>query len=192
MTGTKPNLARSDLVQDALKVFPVNLTDFRVWDAPQTNLPGTSAADDLALADGSGFGVSAPSIETSELKAAGATTRRARAFIRIPAEYDAGETVLIRISAGMVTTVADNTATVDVEAYEVDREGGIGSDLCNTSATSINSLTFSDKDFTIDASGLSPGDWLDVRISVAVNDAASGTEVKARIGSVELVCDVKG
>lgn len=183
-------IARSKLAQDTFKPYVVPLTDFRVHDALQTVLPGTSANDDLAL-DGGTFGTSAPTLRTGDVKTA-TVTRYARALIRLPAEFDDGESVTLRLVAGMLTTVADTSATVDVECYAVDKEGSIGSDLCSTSAKSINSLTFADQDFTIDGSGLVAGDWLDVRITVAVTDSATATAVIAAIASVELLCDVRG
>jgi hypothetical protein len=61
----------------------------------------------------------------------------------------AGETITLRLSAGMLTTVASSSCTVDVEMYLTNRESLVsGSDLCATSATTINSLTFANKDFT--------------------------------------------
>ena len=184
-------IARSKLALDTLAEYPVKLTDFRVWDAMQTNLPGTSASDDLAIIGGT-FGSAAPVLQTYDVKAAGSVTLRARVTLSMPAEYAAAETVQLRVRGGMTTTVADNSATVDIEAYKIDEFGGIGSDLCSTAAQSINSLTAGDKDFTISASTLSAGDQLDVRITVAVNDAATGTAVKATLGKVSLLCDVRG
>lgn len=192
ITGTFPNYPRSSAIQESLAVFPIDLTSFRVHDAFQTNLPGTSATDDLGLIGGT-FGTGVPSLETYDVGSVGATTLYARCMVILPIEYVAAETVQIRLSAGMVTTVADTTATVDVEIYESARDGlKTGSDLCTTAATSANSLTFSNYDFTVTATTLSPGDWLDMRLAFAVNDAATGPEVKGRIGSVELLCDVKG
>lgn len=191
VNGSMPSIARSGLTQDANQVFSVPLSAFRVWDAIATNLPGTSANDDLGLAGGT-FGTDGPKLTTGDLKAAGATTRYARAQLRLPPEYDDGETVTLRISGGMETTVSDTTATVDVEAYKVDREGSVGSDICATAATTINSLTFANVDFTITATGLAAGDLLDVRIAVAVNDAATGTAVIASLGAVELLLDIRG
>jgi len=184
-------IARAKLAQDTLSRFPVKLTDLRVWDAFQTNLPGTSATDDLGLYGGT-FGSASPQIKTYDLKAAGAQTLYARVQIPLPAEYDAGETVTLRLHAGMETTVADTSATVDVEAYESDSEGGISADLCATAAQTINSLVKADKDFTITPTDLVAGDMLDVRITVAVNDAATGTAVIAAIGAIELLCDIRG
>jgi hypothetical protein len=163
-----------------------------VWDAYQTNLPGTSANDDLGLIGGT-FATGSPSIQTSDLGGAGATSRYARAMIPLPVEYVDGETVILRFRAGMVTTVADTTATLDVEAFESDREAGIGADLCATAATTINSTTLADKDFTITATTLAAGEWLDVRIHIAINDAGDGgAGITGIIGSAELLCDIKG
>ena len=113
-------------------------------------------------------------------------------LLALPAEYDTGQTVTLRINGGMVTTVSDTTATVDVEAHESDGEGGVGSDLCATAAQSINNLSFAQKDFSITPTGLSAGDLLDVRIAVAVDDSATGTAVIGSIGSIALLCDVRG
>ena len=183
-------IARSKLEQNILMSYPVNLVDLRVWDAMQTNLPGTSANDDLALIGGT-FASASPTIQTSDMKTLTAT-RYARCLMALPAEYDNGESVQIRFHAGMKTAVSDTTATVDVEAYESDRAEGISADLGTTSAQDINSLTFADKDFALTSTSLVSGDILDVRIAVAVNDAAGGTAVIAVLGSVELLCDIKG
>jgi hypothetical protein len=92
----------------------------------------------------------------------------------------------------MQTTIADTSCTADVECYESDKEASIGSDLCTTAATSINSTTFADYDFTITASGLVSGDILDVRLTIACNDAATATAVIPTIGAVTFVLDIKG
>lgn len=184
-------LTRSELQQEDLAEYAVPLTDCRVWDALQTNLPGTSAADDLGLIGGT-FGAASPSLQTYDVKAAGAVTLRCRLQMRLPVEYQAGETVRIRLHAGMKTTVADTTCTVDVEAYKSDKEAGIGSDLVTDAAQSINSLTFADKDFNLTPTALEPGDVLDVRLSIACNDAATATAVIGCIGGITLACDIKG
>lgn len=184
-------ISRSKLALDPLKPFVANLMDFRVWDAIQTNLPGTSSADDLCLAGGT-YGTHAPSLQTSDLKAAGSTARYARAMMRLPAEYTAGETVNVRLHAGMITTVADASCTVDVNAYQSDKDNTVSADLCSTAAQSSNSLTFSSIDFTITSTTLGPGDFLDVRVAITCNDAATGTAVIGCISSVELLCDIQG
>jgi len=179
------------LKQDPNSVFPIPMTSLRVWDAFHTVLPGTAATDDLALVGGT-FGTAPPVVSAGDLKAAGATTRYARFQMQLPECYDAGETVTLRLSAGMKTTIADTSCTVDVQCYKLDKISGIGSDLCTTSATTINSLTFADKDFTITTTGLEPGDVFDVRIAIACTDGATATAVTPTIAAIDLLCDIKG
>ena len=191
--GITPAQARSSLLaESALQAFPIPLTSFRVFDALNTNLPGTPATDDLGLVGGT-FGTATPSLRTEDLKAAGATNNRARVLVQLPWEYIAGNDVTLRFHAGMITTISDGTATLDCEAYKLqdDPDDAIGSDLISTAATTINSTTFANIDFTVTAAALSPGDILDVRITTAVNDGATGTAVIAGITSCKLLCDVR-
>lgn len=190
-TGISQQTRATILKQDADAIFPIRLTDLRVWDAFQTNLPGTAATDDLALIGGT-FATAPPTISAGDLKNAGATTRYARFQMQLPECYDAGHTVTLAISAGMVTTVASASCTVDVECYKLDKVTGIGSDLCATAATTINSLVFGTKSFTITPSGLTAGDVFDVRIAIACNDSATVTDVTPTIASIDLKCDIKG
>jgi len=185
------NIARTQLAQNPIAKFLIPFTDFRVWDDMDTLLPSTPATDDLGLVHGT-FGTSSPSLQTEDLKAAGATNNRARAMVRIPTEYDSGETITLRFRAGMLTTVSDTTATLDAEAYKSDNEAGIGSDLVTTAATTINSLTLADIDFTVTPTGVVAGDWLDLRITTAINDGATGTAVIGIIGAAWLLCDIRG
>ena len=190
-TGISSQTRASILKQDANAIFPVGLESLRVWNAYQTNLPGTAATDDLALIGGT-FGTAPPTISAGDLKAAGATTRYARFQVQLPECYESGETVALSISAGMVTTIADTSCTVDVECYKIDKITGIGSDLCATAAVTINSLTFGAKTFTITPSGLVAGDVFDVRVAIACTDAATGTAVTPTIAAIDLLCDIKG
>lgn len=186
-----PGLVRRTDLQSDTGTFRISLLSWRVWDALISSLPAAAANDDLGLIQGT-FGTNSPTIQAGDLKAAGATTRYARTVFSLPAEYVSGSAITIRTHAGMKTTVSDGTATIDVECYKSDDEEGIGSDLCATAAQSINSLTDADKDFTITPTGLVAGDTLDIRIAVAVNDAATATAVIAVVGSVDVLCGVKG
>ena len=188
--GNLPTITRADISQNANSRLSVPMTAFRVWDAMGSVLPSSSSADDIGIAGGT-FGTNSPKLTTGDVKTT-TVTRYGRVMIPLPENYEDGETVTLRLHAGMETTVSDGTATVDVEAYKSDSEAGIGSDLCSTAAQSINSLTFADKDFTITPTGLSAGDMLDVRVTLAVSDTATGTAVTATIGAVELLADTKG
>jgi len=188
--GTMPAYARTNLRQDDNAVYAVPMVDLRVWDALATVLPGTSADDDLALVGGT-FGSATPKISTGDVKAS-TVTRYARFQFQLPVEYVAGASVTLRLHAGMTTNAADTSATLDVECYKSDGEAGVGSDLCATTAQDINNTTKADKDFTITATGLSAGDVLDIRLAVAVVDAATDTAVIADIGAIEMLVDIKG
>lgn len=183
---------RSKLAQRVLARFPVSPLAWRTWDALATNLPGTPASDDLGVTTGT-FGTDpGPYISTGDLKAAGATTRRAACFLAVPHDYEANETLTLRAYAGMVTTVADTSATIDFEAYRIDRDATLGAaDVVATAAQSINSLTAAAFDFTITPTTLSAGDVLVLRMSLAVNDAATGTAVIGAVWQVELMADLR-
>lgn len=184
-------IPRSDLVQDSLAAYAIPWGSWRVWNAYQTVLPGTSASDDLGLYGGT-FASASPSIQTYDVKNAGAVTLYARTMLWLPPEYDAAQTVTLRFYAGMLTTVASATATIDAECYKSDNAAGIGSDRVTTSATTINSLSLANKDFTVTSSGLSAGDILDLRVAIAINDSATATAVIGIIGAAYLLLDIRG
>lgn len=186
-----PAIPRADLAQRTGCEFVVPWHAFRVWDAVATNLPAAAANDDLGLVGGT-WATDSVVIEAGDLKAAGATTRYAWFSWAIDEKYDSGQALTLRIRCKVETTVADTSCTVDVECYKADHEGGIGSDLVSTSATSFNSTTVSNKDFVISPTGLEAGDILNVRLAVACNDAATGTAVTPQIGKVSWIATVKG
>lgn len=191
MVNANADIVRTKLAQESLATYPVDLNACRVHDDGGLLLPTTAATDDLAIDEGA-IGTNAPRLRTGDLKAAGATTRYARLMIPIPVEYEDAETVEIRISGGMLTTVADTSAVVDLQVYELDRDGGVSADINATAAQSINSVTFADVDFTVTATGLIAGSMLDVRVAITVTDAATGTVVEGAIGIIELRCDIRG
>jgi hypothetical protein len=139
------------------------------------------------------FGTAPPYIGTGDVKNS-TVTRYARVGYQLPAEYVAGQSVRLTLHAGMITTVSSGAATVDVECYKMAQDGstGMGSDLVTTAATTIRSLTFGDKDFDITSTALSPGDWLDIRITVNVVDSMTGTAVIGAILAAEMKLDIKG
>jgi hypothetical protein len=185
-------IGRAKLTQDDLKPYPVNLTDFRMHDSITTVLPGTAANDDLGITGGT-FGTNPVYLTTGDVKN-GNSARYARALIPLPAEYVDGETVTLRVTCGMQTTVAGTSCTIDCVAYEVTGASatGISADLCATAAQDMNSLTAAAKDFTITPTALAAGDVLDVRLAITYVDAVNGTAVIGNIYKVTLLCDVKG
>lgn len=184
-------LDRTELLQSDTFVFPIPFESLRVHDALQTPLPGTSATDDLGLYGGT-YGTSQPLVRTYDVKAAGAQNLYARALIALPESYVAGETITLRLGCGMVTTLADVSCEIDAQAFRIGKDNTLGADLVTTPATTMNSVTFADKSFTINPASLAPGDVLDVRLTIAVNDAATATAVIAAIAGIDLLCDIRG
>ena len=184
------DIATTKLAQRVLAESVIPLTQARVWDAVQTNLPATPASDDLVIVTGT-WGTNPVRITAGDVKALGSTTRRLYLAIPIPSNYEDGQTIQLRIRAKMETTVADNSCTIDAEAY-VGSDGALGSDLVTTTAASMNSLSAANYDFTINATGVDPGDLVEVRLSIASNDAATATAVTPAIYSVSLLCDTRG
>lgn len=186
-----PKRPRTDLLQEDFAPFAVPITSLRIWDAFHTPI-STAGSDDLGLSTGGTFGISAPYVSAGDLKAAGATTRYARFLFQIPHTYVGEQSVRISASAGMITTVADISCLIDFEAYVIDGDGTVGGgDLVSTSATTINSLTFGDKAFDLDASSLVAGDVLDVRVSIECDDAATVAAVIPAIANISVLVDVK-
>jgi len=143
---------------------------------------------------GGAYGTNAPSLQTADFGGnSAAVAYYARGEIPMPWEYEAGESVTLRLSVGMITTVADQSATVDVEVYKSDEDATSTGDLCATTATSdnMNNTVFADVDFTITPTTLNPGDLLDVRLTATVDDNGDGGVMKGSIGSVQLLCDVR-
>lgn len=187
LTGLE--LTRANHVQDSAVEFPLLLTDGRVHDSGAM-LPTTAASDDLGIGVGT-LGTQDFYLTTSDAKAT-TVTQYARFQVQVPYDYDAGETVQIVVNGEMDTTVSDTTATVDLEVYKSDLDGTVGTDICATAAQSINSLTAADKTFTVTAASLNPGDLLDVRVTIAITDSATGTAVIGRVNSMRLVIDCRG
>lgn len=192
VAGAKPAYERTYLVQEGSQPYAILPQLWRVHDAPATVLPGTSAADDLGVYAGT-FGTGAPYVATYDVKAAGTQTLRARTLFQLPPEYVSQQAAAIRAYAGMLTTISDGTATLDFEAFKLDRSGAIsGTDLVTTSATTINSLSFAAKDFGLSPNTLSPGDWIDIRVTIVVSDTATATAVRAALATVEMLLSIKG
>jgi hypothetical protein len=184
------DIATTKLAQRVLAESIVPLTQARTWNSIAVNLPAAAADDDLGLVSGT-WGTNPARITAGDVKALGPTTRRLYMAIPIPANYEDGQTIQLQIRTKMETTVADVSCTIDAEAY-VGADGAVGSDLVTTAAQSMNSLSAAAYTFTINATGVDPGDLLEVRLSISSNDAATATAVTPAIYSIALLCDTRG
>ena len=191
----QPLMAKTDILASSLlQKFPIPLTSFRVFDAMESLLPNPGLTDDLGMYYGT-HGTDTPSLRTEDLKAKGsAQLNKARALVQLPWNYIAAGSVTLRFMGGMITSVADQGASLDCSVYkqEDDPDDAIGSDLyAGAALTTFNALVFINLDFSITATGLSPGDILDVLITTSVDDNATGTAVIGGISYAQLLCDVR-
>lgn len=189
-TSNDSTVVRDDLTQEALVAYTIPLTSLRVHDALATNLPGTAANDDMALITGTP-GTDAPTLQGTDFGGGSTDEKGAFEFV-LPPEYDAGESITVRVKAGMLTTVSDGTATIDVECWKDANDGSVGADLCATAAQSINSLTLANKDFVITPTGLAAGDRLIFRLSFGGSDTGNAGVMIPEIQSVKVLLDIKG
>lgn len=181
---------RSDFDQQDGVPYTIPLTDVRVHDAMATNLPATAAADDMGLITGTP-GTDAPTLQGVDFGGTTSDEKGAFEFV-LPAEYTSGETVTARVRAGILTTVADASLTLDLECWKATDAGGVGSDLCATAAQDVNNLTFANKDFVITPTGFAAGDRLIFRVSFAGTDAGNLGVMIPEITKIQILLDIKG
>ena len=187
-----PPIAKSSiLVEASLQPFTIPMARWREHDAYATVLSVTPVADNHLGLVGGTHGTNAPSLKTSDCGGNGGENFYARGEIQLPWEYIAAGSVTIRVHAGMLTTVASESCTVDLQVYKSDEDSTSAGDLCATAAQDMNSLVFGDLDFVITSTSLNPGDLLDVLIDVAVDDDDDEGEIYGCVGSVQLLCDVR-
>ena len=179
------------MAQRALQKFNIPWSYFRVWDAYHLLPVSTAAADDLALITGTWL-TNAASLNAGSVQNTN-SIRRIGFMVPIPDNYQDGETVTLRIRAGMVTTIASASCTVDVEAIVRTGTGSAASaDLVTTAAQGMNSLTAGDYDFQLNPALIDPGMLLEVRLSISYNDVATGTNVIPTIYAVDMLVDTRG
>lgn len=184
------DIARSKLAQDANKTYTIPIHAFRVWDNMALNLPAAAVDDDMAIITGTP-GTAVPTLQGVDFGAVATDEKCAFEFC-LPAEYDGGQSVTVRLRAAMLTTVADAATTVDVNCYKSNRDGAAGADLCTTAAQSINSLTPANLDFTITPTGLAAGDRLVFILTFAGSDTGNLGVMIPEISQVEILLDIRG
>jgi len=188
--STGADIARSKLAQDALKPYTIPIHAFRVWDAMHTLLPNVAVDDDMALITGTP-GTDVPTLQGVDF--GGVSTDEKCAFeFCLPAEYDAANTITLRLRAAMLTTISDGTATIDAQCYKSDRDGVASADLVATLAQSMRTLTPANYDFTITPTGLAAGDRLIFVLAFGGSDTGNAGVMISEISQVEILLDVRG
>lgn len=181
-------ILRAALATDASSPYGIPLESGHVWDARSTNIVATTGAnDDLALVTGT-FLTTPKLIQSGDSKAA-STTRKVGYSWAVPAEYRTAAAIAIAINCGMVTTVSDTSATIDVQVV---RTAAPTVDICETAAQSINSLTAATKTFTLTPTNVVPGDIFDIVVTIAIVDSATATAVIGSINTITVLASIQG
>ncbi len=144
------------------------MEQWKVWDAMQTNLPGTAAADDLGLTTGT-FLTSAPTIVGVDYGGT-TTTAYARRQVIIPSDYVPTTNATLVVDASMAV-VSDTTAIIDFEV--VDQTDAPSVDVCATAQQSCNVVGTNLLTFTLTGTNFSAGSLLDIRMKHTGSDSGN-------------------
>lgn len=152
--------------------FYIPLTEFRIHDSLIALPPTTGAVDDIGFVDGT------PGSSRSYLEIVTAAdlneTSRTRCFATVPSHYPAGATLTVNMEV-TETTAPTDTALIDLLVVRLQNTTDINpvaaQDITGASTTTIS--------FALTSTAIVPGDVLDIRITVAVDDATTGTGTAA-------------
>ena len=145
-----------------------------------TNLPGTAAADDLALITGT-FLTSAATIQTLDFVNT-TTTAYGRFQYPVPANYVAGQAITLTLNVSCAAGTPNLEGTVD--AF-VTRAASPATDICATAVQNYGSAA-ADYSFTITPTNVVAGELLDIRVKLTGGeDTAAGSWI-AVINSITL------
>lgn len=180
------NLERSNAILETSQIIRVPLIDFKMTTGILSS--GTPSAGEFGRSVG-GWSTGGYRMIT---ETANGNTKTDRTMVRfaLPQNYEDGEDIVVRVRARTSPT-ANTTATIDMQAYKSNEEGGAGSDLNGTAAQACNSATWADYSFTIDGTTLAAGDELELWIEMIINDSGGTSSAIGHIGSVELLTSTR-
>ena len=108
----------------------------------------------------------------------------------LPPNYVAGGDVKLRLKVNNLGAGTQTSCTITVTAYESDGNGGVGGNLGPGDDTHAAKENWYTKDFVINASGLVPGDTLNIVISVT--NIATGAALVWTCDEVSMLVDIQG
>lgn len=165
------------------RVFPIAPTSWRKSAALKDALDDAAGTSLLGLADAQGSLIVSSSTNNTSV------TEKAACYVALPSNYQAGGTLTLRLR-GSVSVARTASCTIDAVVKKLG-DAGLGSDICETAAQSINSTTAANKDFVITPTGLVAGDVLMVEVTIVNNDTGGSTGGVATMqaASLRAVCD---
>lgn len=189
-TASFPTIDRADLTEESLIEYTIPLSSMRVHDDFAANLGSSATSNNMGLVTGTP-GTDAPTLQGSDFGGTSVNDKASFQFA-LPPEYVSGGSISLRVRGAMLTTISDGTATIDVECWPQDDDGAASSDICATSAQSINNLTPAAKTFTITPTNLVVGDVLTFRLSFGGSDSGDAGVMIPELSKVSVLLDIRG
>ena len=91
--------------------------------------------------------------------------------------------ITFRLSAQLDPDAPLVSHALDLTVKKSNQQGGVGSELCTTAQKTITD-SWAEYSFTVDGSGLAPGDVLQFVIRMALNDTGGSTNHTMQLGGV--------
>lgn len=160
--------------------IPLPLDNFRVTGTGAL-LGNTAGTPTGALGRTQGtYGTAVPTL-VGEAASGASTSNVARTSFHLPSNYIAGQNITVVVNSVETVGAATVASTTDIEAYSDDGDGTSTGDLCATAAIDTT-IVAENKTFTITGTSLTPGQLLDIELTLAANDTGGtvGTIVSAR------------
>jgi len=179
---------RTRLLQEDAVPYRIPLSAFRWADGLIPETTGAAGKPKLVMA---GYGSGDGHFLGEDSKDAAKTETIVFDF-SLPAEYVAGQTVTVTVTAQYTDagTSTMTTKTIDCEAYKIAEAGTAGSDIC---ATAIQTLTSSmaQYSFTVTPASLSAGDSIRVFLQI-ITEGDTSAATKGKFGGASVALDIKG
>lgn len=181
-------IARSKLAEDALAEYGIPFTALR--NASALALVAAAEDNEFGLTS-AGFGTGTLVIDGDPASNESETSTLMFEFV-LPPEYVAAGDVQLVVQAKESVGAATVSTTLSAEAYEVDGQGGAGSDIAGAPDVTDITTSWQTSTTAITASGLVAGDRLIVFVRIVTNDTGGAVGTVAQIGEVSIKCDIKG
>jgi len=182
------DITRAKMIQEANAVYALPVQTWRVHNTGQLLPSAAGGADDLYI-DADNWATDGWMLKSDDANGTTVTQYAVNSFC-MPPEYDAGETITLRLPC-IAGVIPDTTKTIDLVAYEDNYNGGIGADLCATAAQNVTT-SWANYDFTITPTTVAAGDMLIFRLAINFVDSGSGADVVASIGHPTVRIDIRG
>ena len=187
--ATAAAIARSKLDQDDNQVVGIPLVNVRQVDGD--TIGADWSADTSLGINAGGWGSGTVTLDANA--ASGASVTATVMFTTVlPAEYVAGETVQLVVSARESVDAATVATTISAEVYESDGDGTVSADLAGSWDDDDVTTSWADHTLTITPTNLAAGDELVVMLRLVCNDTGGSVGTIAQVGRIKLTADIKG